>query len=149
MGKFTRWLAVQFYHLLHPQSLQQLRDNHPTHRINGIHHHFQPGFRNSITVHQFQSQHLVDMILCIIFLYNLAQVVHLGIFKILFLSKRQHLCPVVSRQEFPPAVQQFQSIPLLRIMACRQNNTSVRFLGSHGNLRRRRGSQSDIDHIMP
>ena len=74
--------------------------------------------------------------------------VHIGKGEIFLFSNGKHLVTVVLCEEFTLIVQQFQGIPLARIVTCGDDDAACSLLHPDGQLGCRRGCESDVDHII-
>ena len=78
---------------------------------------------------------------------QLAQLVDFGKLEVLGLGDAQHLLSLGSIQKLALLVKQLQGIPLLGVMAGRQDNTAASLLHGNRNFGGRRGGQPDVYHI--
>ena len=140
--------AIQFFHMLYAQLLQQLRQYHTTNRVYAINCHAEISLTDSFYVYQFQRQHAVNMFLvvCIVFTV-LTDMFDVCKFKFFCSSNTQYLITFCRIQEFTMFIQQLQCIPLSRIMAGSQNNTTACSFHSYSKFCSRSRSQPDIYYI--
>ena len=78
---------------------------------------------------------------------NMSQVVDLSILEVFLLSDSQYLSTIGSCQELAFAVQQFQRIPLTRIVRSGNDNTTIGTTHANGQLGGRRRSITDVQHV--
>ena len=100
-------------------------------------------------VHEIQSQNAVNVALVKrIVLDIFTQAVNIYIFKVFFLGNGQYFRSIGCGEEFTLCVQQFQRIPMTRIMTCRNDNTSGSLRHTYGKFCGWRCCQTDIYHIV-
>ena len=140
--------AIQLFHMLYAQLLQQLRQYYTTYRVHTINCHAEISLTDSFYVYQFQRQYAVNMFLvvCIIFTI-LTNMFDICKFKFFCSSNTQNLITFCRIQEFTMLIQQLQGIPLSRIMAGCQNDTTTCTFHSYCKFCSRSRSQSDIYYI--
>ena len=148
MGEVTRAGTVQDL-IVHPQLLEELGQDDATHGVDGIHAHPELPGLDRFTIHEFQTQHGIDVTLVIGVIHRqLSQLVHLGIVKVLCLCQPQHLCAISRCQELPLLVQELQGVPLSGVMRGGDDDTTISAGHPHGQLRRRCRGIADVDHII-
>jgi len=148
MGKIAGGIAIEECGL-HAQSLEQRGQNHAAHRVYRIDHHLEMGVPDCIYIHQLEREHGIDMPLVEAVIFGIAaEMIHVGKLKIFFLGNGQHLLTIIVGQKLALVVEQFQRVPVSRVMACGNDDTPLGFCNPHGKLRSGGRGQSDVDHIV-
>ena len=125
MCEVTRHVAIQEL-IAHAQSLQQLGQDESANAVDAVDADGEACLTDSLGIHQLQVEYRLDMpIVETIVHSNMSQLVDLGIAEVLLLSQSQHLGAVGSRQELALAVEQFQGIPLTRVMRGGDDDAAV------------------------
>ena len=147
MGEISRWLVVE-HGVFHAQLVEQFGQNNASHAVHRIDNNFKSGLTNGISINQLQCQHAVDVALVeTIVLTIMAQVVYVCIGKVTLIGYLQKFCAIFGRKKLTFIVEQFQSVPLARIMTCGDNYTPIGSCHSNGQLCSRRCGQPDVQHI--
>ena len=125
MSKVTGAFAIQNFEI-HAKRLEQLGQDDTANRVDGVSTDTELAFGNSLTVHQFQIKHGVDMTLVISIIDGTGtQVVNFCIVKILCLSHTEHLSAIGSCKELALTVEQLQSVPLSGVVRCGNDDTAI------------------------
>ena len=148
VAKVARRLAVELHDTLHAQGLEQARDGHAAHAVDGIDRHGEVRAADGLGVHQVEGEHLVDVAPQPGVVLDLtAQVIDVGIVKVLLLGQAQHLAALSVGEELPAVVQQLEGIPLAWVVAGGDDDAATGALAHHGQLGRGCGGQPDVNHI--
>ena len=148
MGKVAIGLAVQ-YLVINAKGLQQIGENNAAHAVDGIHADAEAGLADGFCIDKLQGKHALDVALVEGVVFNVfSQMVHIGIFKRLFLGQAQHLVAFFLVEELALAIEQLQGIPLTRIMRGGDDDAAVGTAHTNGQLGGGSGSQSDVDNVV-
>ena len=147
VSKLARRLAVELHNLA-TQLAQQARDHYTAHGIDRIDHHAETTRTHRFDIDSRQGQHTRDMLIVIIRLLDqTANRVNRRVLIINLFSHSQHAFPFGIGEELACSIQQFEGIPLTRIVRRGDDDTAIGLLRNHGHLRTGRGTKSDVDHI--
>src|SRR5574344_1832331 len=148
MGKIAGGLAIEFYYVFHTQTIQQVRQNKPSYRIDAINGDSEISGFNSVDIDQLQFQNLVNVdLIVVVFVSYLSNLVNFGIVKIGSSSHGQHFFSIFVAQKFTVLVEQFQCIPLLGIMAGGDDDTSAGTLFFYCYFCSGGGGKTNVDNI--
>ena len=131
----------------HSQPFEELRHDDASHGIHRIEGHLEAGLLHSLHVHGFQSQDGIYMCISEVFLDDCTERVHIGEIEILLFRAFQNGRAFSRIQEFPFLVQEFECIPLFRVMRCCQYDTSVCLFEYDSHFRSRSGCIAGLDHV--
>ena len=121
-GRFT----VEFFYMFHTQTFKKFRENDTAYRVHTVNRYTEIGFLDSFYIYQVESQYTVDMFLIISQVFAIrAQVVYIGIVEFLSLSNTKYFIAFGCIQKFTMFIQQFQCVPLFRVMRSCQDNTAT------------------------
>ena len=148
MSEIACRLCVQ--HLVfYAEGIQQLRQDDATDRIDGIDTNLEMGILDGFNIYQLQTKDILYMpVVSLITVDVMTKCIDVGIFKVCLFGDVQHLRTIGSSQKLSFAVQQFQRIPLTRIVTCRYDDAAIGTQRAYRQLSRRRRSQSDVDDIV-
>ena len=125
MGKVTSYITIE-ESVAYTQTFQQLRQDNAAYTVDTVNTDHKASLTDSLNIYETQINDRLDMtVIKTVINRNMAQLVNLSIIKILLLGNLKHALSISSRQEFALAVEQFQCIPLTRIMRCRNDNTTI------------------------
>ena len=147
MGEPTVGRTVKLHHF-GSELTQKSGDDCAAYRIDGIHHHLEPLLSHGGYIHERQCQHGIYMYLIERrTLDNLSDFIDSREKHIVRLGIRKHLLALLVAQELAGRIEKFQRIPLLRVVAGRDDYASVGLVMDNGHLRAGCCAESDIHHI--
>ena len=148
MSKVARRVAEELLYPLDTQCIKQLGDGDTAHRIDGINGHGEVGLADGLNINEVECQHMVDVAAQpgVVLLFT-AQVVHIGIIKILGLGQPQDFLALGIGEEFTIVIEELERIPLLGIVRCGDDDTAAGLFAHHGQLGRGSGGQTDVHDI--
>ena len=140
--------AVEADDILHTQRLQQCGDSQSADGVHAVDSHGEVSLTDRLCIHQTQVKHVLDMIGQIILVLDSTQAVNLGKGEVLLFGYGQHLFALGVRQELTSFIQELQGVPLHGVVAGGKDDSSCRPLADDCQLGGRRGSQTDIHHLI-
>ncbi len=150
VSKIAVCIVIDDSEILDTQCFEEFWNCNATHRIDGIDADREIGFFDGIDVHKRQRQHLINMYVLKIFdSLNLSKIHNVHKISILFGidgivdDKLAVLCV----EELAIMVEQFEGVPLRRIVARGQDDAAVGFELRNGNFGGRSGCKVDVNHI--
>ena len=106
VGKVARRLAVQ-HGVFHAQLVEQLGKNDAAHGVDGIYANAEMSVANSLSIHQVETHHIVDVPLVGLVAVDVApQIVNVGIAEIFFLGNAEHLGTIAGGEKLAFVVEQ-------------------------------------------
>ena len=147
VGELARRLAVEF-HDLAAQLAQQLRDHDASHRVDGVDHHLEAFAPHSVDIDQRQGEHPTDMFVVERFARkHMPQCVDLGKFEVASFGQLQHALALGIGEELAVGIEQFQRVPLARIVRGGNDDAAVGLVGRDGQLHAGRRAEPHVDHV--
>ena len=134
--------------MLYAYCFQNSRDSQSTNRIDAVDGYGEVTFLDRLNVHQFEIQYLLHMIRQIVLMRHMAQRIHFSEGKVLLLRNRKHALSFGIVEELAMLIEQFERIPLFRIMTGGEDDTSCRFFSGDRQFRCRCCCQTDIHHVI-
>ena len=148
MGKVTRGFTVE-ERVGHAQAVKQFGQDNATHAVDRVHTNVEMSIAYSLSINQFQVKNRLYVLVvkgvvgCV-----MPQCVNASILVIALFRYVEHLVPVAFRQKFALVVEQFQGVPLPRIMACGYYNATVSLGKPYCQFRSRGGCEPYVNHIV-
>ena len=147
MGELARRFAVEF-HDLAAQFAQQARHDDAAHRVDRVDHHLEAALAHGLDIHKGQRQHPADVFVVEILTRNdMADSVDGRVVEIALFRHGQQFLALGIGEEFAVRIEQFQRVPLARIVRRRDDDAAVGLLRYDGHLGAGRGAEPHIDHI--
>ena len=131
----------------HAQLLQERRHADAADRIDGVEHDLELRRTDSFQIDERVALDRIDVGLGEVFPLQLPDMVHVHEFEIARFGHVLKGLALVVGQEFPFIVEEFERIPLLRVVGGGQDDTAVGICEAHGHLRGWRRSQAGVDHV--
>ncbi len=146
VGEIAGGIAVET-DAFHAQPFQQTGHDDAAHAVDGVHHHREPGCLDGVHIHGGKRQDGVQVLVREIFFRDGAQIVHFGKGEIFLLRKIQDSLSFGGGKEFSLVVQEFQGIPLARVVAGGQDDAAVGLGEEDGHFRGGGGGEAALDHV--
>ena len=147
VGEISGGLAIE-HGILYAQSVEQTGQDDATHRVDSVDSHTEAGIADSLAVNELESQHTVDMALVETVVAGImAQMVYIGIVESLGLGYGEHLGTVGSGKEFALGIEELQGVPLARVVAGGDDDTTIGAAHAHCQFGSGCGGQTDINDI--
>ena len=108
------------------------------------------GFANGFDIDEFQGKHrLYVAVVERVVIDITSQTVDIGVVEILAFGNGQHFVAVFLGQKLTFVVQQLQCVPVARVVAGGDDDTTVGSCHPYGQLGSGRCRQSDVDNVIP
>ena len=147
MGEVACAGAVE-YLIVHTDGIKEFGQDDAAHAVDGIDADAELAALDGLDVGELQLKHAVDMTQVKRKVLNIvSQLVDLGIVEVLACSDVEHLGTVGRRQEFALAIQQFQGIPLTRIVRGGDDDAAVGTAHADSQFGSGCGGEADVDHV--
>ena len=147
MGEVACRFAVEQC-IFHADLVEQFGQNNAANGVHSIYTHTELAGFNGFQVSQFECFHCIDVALVErVVLLVAAKLVYVGIVEIFLFCYVEHGSTVFCSEKFALVVQQFQCVPLARIVRSGDDDTTIGTLHTHGKLGGRGGCQTDIYDI--
>ena len=148
MGEIACGIAVEDG-VAHTETVEQTGKDDTTHAVDGIHTHAESRLGHGRLVYQPQCQDSVDMLLVeAAVAHIMAEMVDVGIFEILLLGDREHLVAIVLGEELTQVIEQFQCVPLTRVVARGDDDSAISAGHGDSQFGGGGGGQPYVDHII-
>ena len=140
--------AVELHDFFHAQRFEQRRNGDAADRIDAIDRHAETGGAYGIDIDQIERQHIFDMPARkrVVAPY-VPQMFDIGKVEIFGFGDAQHFVALCRIQKLAPLVQEFERIPLFRIMACSKDYAAASLLHRYRQLGGRRRGKTYIDNV--
>ena len=149
VGEITVGRAVQLDYF-DAHLAQQFRNHYAANGVYRIDYHLEFGFAYRIEVSQLECQRTADVFVVVAAAFDDAtDPVDFRIGRYACLGQCQYFFPFRIVEEFAVRIEQFERIPLFRVVAGGKKNAAVGLLAGNGQFDRGGGGQSDIDDIHP
>ena len=138
MGELSVGVAVEFGDVRHSQCPQQGGDGDSSRGIDRIDHDPEPsgGYSGFIYCRQSENHFYMAFDAFAVRGY-LPQVVHFGVCIVVRFGHPEHFGPLCGVEEFPGTVEEFQGIPLFRVVAGGKDDASVCLMENDHHFHRR------------
>ena len=140
-------LAVHGKDFAHAQRAAQVGHNQTAHRVDAVNGHPKARRTNGVYIDGVQCQYLFNMIGRVIGDGHTSQRLDTDKGESVRFGQPQHFAPLVRIQKFALRIQQFQRIPVCRIMAGGDDDASGRTLARYSQFYGRRGGHADVRHV--
>ena len=135
--------------VFHSESFEKIRQYDAAHRVDGVYAYFEMCVPDCLSVYESEVEHRVDMLLVErVVLLVVAQVVNVAIVEVFLLGNLKHFVAVSLCEELAFVVQQFQCVPLARVVAGCDDDTPGSLRHYNGKLRSRSGGKTDVEHVV-
>ena len=134
--------------ILHPKTVEEFGQNHSAYTVDTVNTHLESSLADCLGINKIEIKHRLDVtVIKRRIVNNLSEMVNLSIFKVLALSDVEHLITVVFGEKFTVGVEQLQGIPLTRIMACSDDDSTISSRHGDSKFGGRSCGKTDVEHI--
>ena len=140
-------LAVELHNLA-TELLQECGDYNTANRVYGVHYNLELACLNLLNINELECKHLVDVCRVEVLARNhLSDIVNIREDEVLLLGQSEHQLTLLSIEELTLLVEELERIPLLRVVRCGDDDTTVSLVCDNCHLGTRCGAETYIDYI--
>ena len=140
--------AVEADNILHAECLQHSRNSQSANGVDAIDSHGEVSLAYRLGVHKFQVQYVLHVVGQIILVLDSAEFADLGESEVFALGDGEYLFALLVREKLSALVKQFERVPLHRVVAGGEDNTSGSLLTDDSQFSGRRGGETDVHHAV-
>ena len=138
-------LAVEFNYVVYAEFLQKLWQHDSANRVHAVDNDLEIGSLYCIEIEDFHLQNHVDVAVFVVGnLGFLAKVVDVVISKVFRFGNCKHVLAFLVGEEFAVAVEELQGVPLLGVVACRDDDSAGSLFQDNSHFSGRRGCHTYI-----
>ena len=147
MSKVPGRLAMEQVGTLDAECVKEAGQCDATDGVDRVGADGEPCLADRCSVHLGKAQHHLHVGIGVVLVLHMSQVIHLGEGEVLRISHPIDLPSLSIGEEGALVIEELQGIPVLRVVARRDDDAGIGTLLGDGKLCRRGGGETDIDHI--